>query len=225
MNQIRKPQALAATRKVMDVERLLIWAYQTQGAEMVTKHGVGLVGAERFAAGGGKEPRSLTPDSAVIVAGTLMGGGSSGGAVLDLHPDAEAVHACVRRLTIDVREDVIKHATAGSQPEWGETVRMRPMLNDMRRPLVVYRNNRPFYCRIESMPGPLMRMKMRERYLSWWEALASIALELESRGVLTMHTVTMPWRISPMPWLSREKLEGDPYYLTLRKRYSTKQAS
>jgi hypothetical protein len=114
-------------KRDIDIERLLIWAYQVERVDVVRK---GRVGPGGYV------------DSCLRVETMFAGGMSSGKA--DCHPDADIVHDHVLRLGEPASGLVIEHAKAGSRPDACEGVRFedRRALNSKGREVVLYDGNR-----------------------------------------------------------------------------------
>lgn len=99
---------------------------------------------------------------------------------LSLSDDDERVLAAVGALPALARALVIAHAKTASRPDLAEQpVRFRPVRTDQGRPLLIYRDptdrRHPLCCLVEPHPSPAQRDFLRQRWLIWWDALATIA--------------------------------------------------
>jgi hypothetical protein len=228
MTRIARETVPVKALKRTTAEGLLIWVYQRQKADVVMERGIGLNRIEKYIADFGVTPqhvvdharrygvksvhagghtseqinRSMTTDSAAMVANTLMGAGGYSGASYDLHPDAETVHEYVRRLRVDMRAMIVEHARTGLRPDWaeGERLRVVPILRGDGQPAVVWNKNgdAPLYCRVTTEGADIVGK--RARYTHWWDALNEMAQTLMSESRLLSHEVVQvgcprkPWK-------------------------------
>ncbi|MEQ9449729.1 MAG: hypothetical protein RLN70_12630, partial [Rhodospirillaceae bacterium] len=187
-----KPQAAALPRKPIDVEVLLHWTYQKQKADLVMEHGAGLNRFERIAQFGGSDSSPMADSCALVADGCHERVGAS----YDLHPDAEAVHTRVQKLSGDMRAVVVPCAKTGLRPNWAEGLRPRlePLRRGDGRPTVVMcsKSRRPSYCPVQVKDHPEYILARRNEYLRWWETLAWLAWSLTSEQALTGHAVRLP---------------------------------
>lgn len=209
-----------ATRKPIDVEVLLEWTYRRQKADVVAEHGVGLHKIER--AVGARYVGSMTADSAAIIANPVRGGGMVSSAAA-LHEDAEAVHNVVQRLPQPVRGMLIACAKTGSRPSWGEGLHTQvvPRLKDNGKPKIIYTNkicNVPLYCELDVLNPPEYLMKLRNDYLTWWQAMAWLVARFKATESLMAHIITGP--AAPYaPWKNQTDQERAVLLLTSEKMF------
>lgn len=186
-----------ARQREMDIEQVLIWAHQV---ERVHKARV------RAGVGGGC-------DSVVRVEARAMGGGTGSGAswmAQGCHPDAEAVHNALGRLSLVQRQLVEEHAIAGSRPDWlpGARVVLRPVVNGKGKPAMICDDHKhAVACQVVPavLIGSVERWRgrgvegivqfHRDLYRAWWTALADLAetLELDAIEVAGFAAPAEPW--------------------------------
>lgn len=164
----------------VDIERLLIWTYQNQVADQVTRRVMR-----------GLAPQGYASTMGAVVRQGLLGCRIDGGLGVvtcadDLHPDAEAVHDAVLSLPSLACGLVIMHAKAGTRPDWMEGVvqRLRPVRMPSGKPLVEYwdrERRKPAYCHIELYPSDESIRFARGVYLEWWDALDHLSFVVEGR--------------------------------------------
>lgn len=189
-----KVRTTADSRRRIDIERLLVWTYRGQRADVVLDRGVGLLAIERCVQMG------------VVTTGTVAARSSWGtiseiqelGVSVDrsaagsshLHPDAERVHQAVLRLEDEFARDlVILHARTGDRPDWKPRARpkFRPVLNQRGTPKIFYdatdRGRHLGFCRVVWIETQADIEYARDAYRCWrtaldrvWHILASASL-------------------------------------------------
>lgn len=173
-------------KTVIDIERLLIWTYQAQAADVVSRRIAGAIG-----------PGQPVSNMAVLERQNLLGVrvdcSRAVGASRDLHPDAEAVHDWVLGLPGARIGLVISHAKAGTRPEWlpDTGMRVEPVTRSNGKPKMEwdYAAKRPLYCPIRYVPDPSYVAFTREVYMDWWAVLSVMVDDLPD---LSSHCVTGP---------------------------------
>ena len=195
------------TRREMDIEAMLIWAYRDQRADLLFGRGVWLFDVERRAAG--LPVQSISGDgSAVIERGALLGCRIDGGgpaAMQRIHTDAEAVHEEVLALGSRIeRAAVVESAKTGERPDWmpGARAYMEPVLvasgKRAGEPVRLYDKNRGWIgCRVTVGLSQELIDTRRAFYESWHGALVKLAGRLDGR--LLKHQVAGP-RAPARPW-------------------------
>ena len=184
---------IADPREAMTIERALIWAYQDQQVDAIVGRG-------------GQYMRVVGIDSArragdrMALGCEVMGGGY---ARLTVHPDAEALHDAVRRLRPPARIGlVIRHAKAGTRPDWLRGA--RPTVKPLRRPngkIVVERDNNrnATWCPFVVDPLPQHIAFCHAVYAEWWDALD----ELVGAGLRLVDHVILPLGEPREPWKAK----------------------
>ena len=197
----------ARQRVSVDIENLLIWAYQKQRVHALDGGGVGLHELERLASGiewaGSSADGIATIERIAALGCRVDGGGYSHG---EVHPDAEIVHAAVVKLGDDLDTGlVIMCAVAARRPEWFEGKRAelvvdvdakgRPIpLRDRHDNIIPGKFRQRWTVRPEVIEGA------RLLYSRWWDALDVLAKSLP--GALREHVATGPAAPS-RPWLKQ----------------------
>ncbi|MEN2977874.1 hypothetical protein P7L78_19160 [Tistrella bauzanensis] len=191
-----------AGRVDIDVENLLVWVYRDQKADLVT----GRMDDGRVM---GWRGSSLGRIEAVANLGCRVDGRGAGwGAAGELHRDAAATHEVVETLDLGTQRVVIRHARAGTRPDWtAGGLRCRPVWRRTAtgevRPRVIYTATRkPSYCPIEIEPAPAILHDARMEWVTWRGALDRIARDLRAvDALLTRHRITGP-AADATPWLA-----------------------
>ena len=194
------------TRREMDIEAMLIWAYRDQRVDLLFGRCVGLFNVERRAAG--LPVQSISGDGcAVIERDALLGCRIDGGgpSALCIHPDAEAVHEEVRALKSRIeRAAVIESAKTGERPDWmpGARAYMEPVLvaagKRAGEPVRIYDKDRNWIgCRVTVGLAEEVIDARRAFYEAWRGALVKLAGRLAGR--LLKHQVVGP-RAPARPW-------------------------
>lgn len=183
---------MGKTAIAMTIERLLIWAYQDQQVDAIVGRG-------------GHYGRIVGIDSARragdrLALGCEVAGG--GYARLLVHPDAEALHDAVRRLRPPARIGlVIRHAMAGTRPDWmaGAVPTVKP-LRRANGKIVVERDEHRHACWCPFVVDPLPQHIAFRRavYAEWWDALEAVRGlvdgGLSERQALPLGEPREPWR-------------------------------
>ena len=183
----------------IDIERLLIWTYRDQKADVVIGNGGGLFDQE--GAMDGRIAYRTSADGVATIArigllGTRVDGG--GASASHLHPDAEAVHAAVMALPLDTALLIMRHARAASRPdsEVFAPPRAVPVLDGRGRILIErapWDKNRNYgACKVEWIVPPVSPDVIRLEYALWRRSLALLAMALSHGGRLEDHRPMMP---------------------------------
>lgn len=191
----------------MDVEKLLIWTYQDQAADAIVGR---YAGTAAPMIGGGSNAAMIANHISLGCRVDVSRGGArwAAGVACDIDPDAEAVHEYVRCLPPALIGLVISHAKGGTRPDWMPGAQPRPVAvyRKKDRPQMVYwdtKKNRPAYCILAYDPEPAHIAFMREVWMTWWDALASIADDLDGR---LKRKVLRP-QFPREPWLVRNPVD------------------
>jgi hypothetical protein len=184
----------------MDIERLLIWTYQDQQADWIVGRG-GL-----YIATGGYDS-TIAVASRAALGCRIQGGGY---ARLTIHVDAETVHDQVKALPAALIGMVIRHAKAGTRPDWMPDAQPRPIpiFRKKDRPQMVYwdvAKKKPAYCLLAYDPEPKHIAFMRDVWLAWWDALDRLAADLD--GMLERKVLRPPFRREP--WLVGKSIDRE----------------
>jgi hypothetical protein len=192
-------------RASMDIENLLIWAYQKQLVGALDGGGVGLHEVERLASGiewtGSSADGVATIQRIAALGCRVDGGGYVSG---DVHEDAETLHQAVIALGDDLDTGlVIMCARAGRRPEWFPGKKAEQVIDrDPRGRAVPLRdgsdNAIPGKYRMRWTVRPEVLDGWRVLYTRWWDALDVLAKALPGR--LAKHAVTGP-AAPAKPWL------------------------
>ena len=183
-------------KTVIDIERLLIWTYQDQAADVVSRRIAGAIG-----------PGQPVSNMAVLERQNMLGVrvdcSRAVGSSRDLHPDAEAVHEEVLQLPPTEVGLVISHAKGGTRPDWVPDTKLRavPVLRSNGKPKMELapRRNVPVLCLIRYVPDPHHVEFQREVYRTWWDALTALVSNL---GDLSSHCVVGPG-FGREPWFQK----------------------
>lgn len=179
-------------RDSIGIEALLWWVYQDQAADAVSR----AAGAGVWPSSGGNNFSAVERYGVPIDCPTAVYSPP-------LHPDAEEVHAAVRRLKGAMIGLVIMHAKAGTRPDWmpGAVPTPEAILRANGKPIMEYwdrEKKRPAYCLIRYVPEKSHIDFMRAQWVSWWDALDSLAVALRerlSRDVLPLKMPRNPWAV------------------------------
>ncbi|WP_299393251.1 hypothetical protein [Pelagibius sp.] len=187
-------------REEIDIERLLIWTYQTKAADKVASRLSGI----------GPGPVTTNAQGLMHMAALgcridRSGPGVPTAGAQDLDPDAEAVHEAVLALPQSDGALVWRHAKTATRPDFmpGASTRMCPVLRGNGKPKMVYRDRactKPSYCLIEADPPQARIDFVRRTYKQWWDAMAALVETL----VMRAFTVTgpsaprAPWKGEPL---------------------------
>jgi hypothetical protein len=198
-------------RTGIPIERLLVWTYQVQKADVVIGRGVGLHSLEAAADGVPVQASSACGCAAVArIAELGVRVDSLGRDRGDLHPDAEIVHAAVSSLTgrvngLPIAHLIIAHAARGEVPDAmvGERPMPRPYLHAVNGTVRVDwmdSNRRYGVCPVAWSPSwPEIDAK-REEYRAWWRALRALAFALSKHPKLTRWHPMLP-EVAYEPWI------------------------
>lgn len=186
---MRGDMVAVMARQAMTVERLLIWTYQDQQADFIVGRGgayMRVVGIDSARRAGDR----------MALGCEVQGGGY---ARLTVHPDAEAIHDAVKRLPGPMTGMVIKHAKAGTRPDWmpGATPRVMPIRRENGKVLVERDHNRnASWCPFRVDPLPQHIAFRRGVYAAWWDALARLVETvppLDDHKMLPLGEPREPW--------------------------------
>ncbi|EKE70882.1 hypothetical protein [Oceanibaculum indicum] len=206
--------ATGPARKLRQItaRALLEWTYRDQCADRLAD--AGLIGPERDAAG--LEPRGSSADGvAALMRRDVLGVRIDGGPVgvsPRLHPDAEAVHDFVIAALPGLSPWMIRHARAGSCPDWGQAMRPRmepdwkgePRHDGFGRPVrgsyrMIYDANRnPIACAVQPADHVIYRDALRQDYRRWYDGVAAVFAAFRHGG-LEAHRLS-GIGADPMPW-------------------------
>ncbi len=188
-----------AVRQEIDIEKLLVWAYQRQRVvEMIS------------AASSNSLSRTARAGGWSMGGG---GGGYSGGiAATPAHPDAMLVHEAVCQLPDrDMRGLVIRHAKAGSRPDWMPNARPKlgAVINGKGQPEVIldppkYRYG---YCPVREYVSAVGIDLARVQYATWLEGVATVALILVE-GFELGEFIPLPPKAVAQPWMGQTHLDA-----------------
>lgn len=209
------------SRPAIDIEQLLVWAYRDECVDR---------------AAGGRVGPSTSMTASIYNMGALgtrvSGGGASG---TTLPEDALRVEAAVDRLPMEQRLPVVRHASAGTRPDWmirpssglvlvdeaGEPLPQRKQ--DRRKPTMIWSpNGNAIACRVR-FAGTTID-EAREMWLDWmvWHAaLSSLHLVLQER---LKGWQLSPFRLPQMPWRDHPEVPrgfAASVFLTKRKNLDT----
>ena len=186
-------------RDPVDIERLLVWTYRDQRADVVI--GLGMRFFEQEAAMDGRTRYATSTDGITALQrvgalGTRVDGGGASAAAL--HPDAEVVHDAVMMLDRHLAMMVIEHARASSRPDQTAIVppRAHPVLNRLDRPTVRYDgwdSGRHYgWCPVDWTVAPTTAEVVRLEYATWRRALLLLTVALSRDGRLARHRAMAP---------------------------------
>jgi hypothetical protein len=177
-------------KTAIDVEKLLIWAYQMQRVDEVVSHAAALSTQRRS-----------------VKAQSWEGGGGGGGST-DVHPDALTAHNAVIACTHgqpQARGLVIVNARTGSRPDWmpGAKPRLGPVLNGKGQPETILDpvQRRPIACIVRHYLALESIELARVSYLLWAETLCAIAVYLDDTDGLIEHRLKVV-DLPAKPWES-----------------------
>jgi len=156
-------------RKDVTIVELLRWAYQDEQIDAMSRPGGVWLG-------GGVDSLTMVAERKAL--GCRVDGGGYG--VYRTHPDAEAVHEAVRRLPGRQVGLVIRHAKAGTRPDWmpGAAPRVEPVRRPNGKVVIErdrHRHHKAPWCPFRIDPLPEHIAMMRAIYVEWWHALAALA--------------------------------------------------
>ncbi len=174
-NRVRRAIPANAVRKAIDVEQLLIWAYQRQ---LVAGNGIRCDGEPARPEGNGRQTKpSRVDEDAITVAQTV---------------DHSGYHGILA-----------DHARSGSRPDWRPTARWRllPLEGTIEHPRYDYRpgEKRPYYCCLRQVDSPEVVNLARQDYETWHMALVLVRDLLVERGRLRDWHPVGPLA-HPEPW-------------------------
>lgn len=219
MDQTGKVRGMTRVRQDIDIERLVTWTYRDQKADQAEHMGLTQdeVWARRL---GGGDRTALASDVAILGCRVDTSPFATG----RLHPDAEAVHAEVLKLSRLACGLVIEFGRTGGRPDWFEGARVveRYARKPNGYPIRCYDAKRNFigYKRetvvlvterdvltgapveVDAGIGPEGLETARIVWEAWAGALVLLAGALRAGGALVSHRVTGP-TLSARPW------EGD----------------
>lgn len=206
-------------KRAVSIQALLEWAY---AVERVGASGgaVGLLEAERRAAGYGVAGRSMT--GALADQAALGARVSGGGGLNHCHDDAELVDRVVGRMLSAVERGlVVAHASARSAPDWMPSARHRlePVkiyahaATDRWRPEVVTthpgrRGAVAAYCSLVERDAPETVARARAAYTTWREALYVVHGGLTMGGTGLTAYALLPVFPPDRPWTAISPLTG-----------------
>jgi len=199
---------MADSRNVaMDIEQLLIWTYQDQAADAVVGRAAG---TSIPMIGGTSNSAMIASHMALGCRVDVPGGGArwAAGIACDIHPDAEALHDAVKELPSQWIGMVIRHAKAGTRPDWlpgavPKVVQWRYDRDHKKRRFEFDGKRHKFYCYFHYDPMPEYIAYMRRVYVEWWQALWVLYAH-HARGELPLakHKILRP--VAPRrPWLAK----------------------
>jgi len=204
------PRVESAKRVVeaMAIDKLLVWTYRLQKADVVIGLGQGMLREE--AELDGVEWQGVSGCGCAAVErierlGVRVDGGGNYG-LTKLHPDAETVHeTLMRELERPMQIMVIEHARRGDPPEWtGLLPRPYPILDGRGRAIREYarwdKNHDYGSCKVDWVPELSWIEFINNIYLLWWEAVDALRLRLSADGRLLAHEVRNP-SVPKTPWL------------------------
>lgn len=201
---VRGGAARGRGRASLDIENLLIWAYQRQRVHALDGGGVGLHEVERLASGiewGATSADGVATIQRIAALGCRVdGGGYSHG---EVHGDAEIVHRAVIGLKDDLDIGlVIMCATAARRPECyeGKQAELVPDRDAKGRAISLrdaHGNALVGQYRMRWNIRPEVLDSARLLYLRWWDALDVLAKGLA--GGMREHVATGP-AASREPW-------------------------
>lgn len=206
----------AMAKKEIDIEALLVWAYQVQCVDKLR--------LQTFS-------QAAPMDSCRRLELAVADGGGNVG--VDCHPDAEAVHFAVLRLSKAQQALVIGNAKIGTRPDWmpGARFVMAAVVTSNGNPKKLYDANRNCighavapaleqvdgsicYAPIDPRtPAPTWFSDVIElhrlQYKAWIEALSALVLHLNEGAWLSDHHATGP--IAPLePWNADPRISSNP---------------
>lgn len=204
------PRVESAKRVVeaMAIDKLLVWTYRLQKADVVIGLGQGMLREE--AELDGVEWQGVSGCGCAAVErierlGVRVDGGGNYG-LTKLHPDAETVHeTLMRELERPMQIMVIEHARIDVVPSWsGLLPKAYPVLNGKGKPAVQYsgwdKNRNYGACQVDFVPDIAWIEAVNGIYLAWWEAIEGLALRLRRDGRLVAHEARNP-AVQKTPWL------------------------
>lgn len=182
-------------REVIDILSLLRWAYQDEAADAVASRAAGVSSAAVRSTLGAVERQGVL--GARVDCSRVI--------FVDMPADAEAVHEAVLSLRPHrLIGMVIDFAKTGAAPDWMEGAKPKPL--PIRRangkPYVEYfdaEKRKPAYCLLRYEPDPDHVDFVREVYVAWWDAVASLVPKL---GGLERYVVTGMEQSTREPWKS-----------------------
>lgn len=193
----------ADRRAAIDIQDLLVWTYQDQAADVVSRTGA----AGLYPAGCRSNLLAIRRNGRLGTRIDCAGSAARGGA--DMHPDAEAVHDAVRTLKPPWIGLVIDCAKTGSVPDWmpGAVPKPVPVPRGDGKPRMEYHDpgtrRKPAYCLLRYDPEPEHLAFVRRVYVEWWDAMAALVAKLPD---LEDHAVSGP-SVPREPWL-RSAVDG-----------------
>lgn len=212
LSAMRSARALVSrpARQPIPMDRLLVWTYRDQRADVVIGRGVGLHGLEAAADGVTIQASSACGCAAVArIAELGVRVDSLGRDRGDLHPDAELVHRAVIKLGgkvagLPVAHLVIRCASRGEVPDAmvGERPQARPYLHAVNGSVRVDgkdANGRYGWCPISWSPSWSEIVAARDEYGVWLSAVRALAFALASEPRL-MRWHPLPPEAPAEPW-------------------------
>ncbi|MBS7792178.1 hypothetical protein KTR66_19420 [Roseococcus sp. SDR] len=200
----------APQRQPIDIERLLVWVYRDQRADVVIDRGAGLYEAEAALDGVAGSYVSVCGCAAVAriqALGVRVDRQGRDAGALD--PDAEVIHRAVMQLSDRVAglprsRLVIQNAATASRPDAmvDEVPRPIPILNREGRPAVEWldKGRRFGVCRVDYQPSASAILAAREEYAAWHQALRLLAFVLQREPRVTKFHALSP-AAPAAPWL------------------------
>ena len=193
-------------RRDIDIERLLIWVYRRQKADLIIRMGAGLYRAEAEADGVEWQGGSACATAARIgeMGARVDGGGLTSG---KLHEDAETVHQVVTAtFSKPLALLVIQHARIGDRPDWIENARIKPeRVPNARGGVRVFydawdKARNYGFCPISWAHSAARIESARQVYTLWRDALD--VLQREFGGTRLLDHRATPCAAPRMPWLA-----------------------
>lgn len=196
-------------RQSIPMDRLLVWTYRDQRADVVIRRGVGLHGLEAAADGVAVQASSACGCAAVArIAELGVRVDRLGRDRGDLHPDAELVHRAVLEVGgklagLPVAHLIIRCASRGEAPDAmvGEVPQARPYLHAVNGSVRVDgrdASGRYGWCPVSWSPSWADIHAAREEYRVWWSAVRALAFALSSeRRLARWHPLLPEARAEP----------------------------
>lgn len=190
-------------RTAMAIDRLLVWTYRHQRADIVIAQGAGLQRIEAAMDGvalGAVSACGCAALARTAALGCQVAGG--GGPAGHLHIDAERVHAAVMRLDRPVALLVIRHARQGDAPDWVPRPRLKPVWDGRGRPRLAYdvkdRARNYGWCLVEPTFSQARIDAARLEYRLWHAALRALHVVLCGRVLADYRA--LPPEAADAPW-------------------------
>lgn len=186
-------------REPVDIERLLVWAYRDQRADVVLGAGHGLFDQEAALDSPGRHATSRDGVAAMARIGALGVRVDAGRAsAAPLHIDAEVVHEAVTMLDRWTAPLVIRYARGAGRPDDVIIVPPRPgpLRNERGRIIRRYAEwdtaRHYGWTPIGWTVEPSTAETVNHEYTNWWRALDALAVALSGDRRLTHHRPLRP---------------------------------